>query len=556
MGDIQQWRRMIQPARARTPAVEHAGDDPDGVMASPTTPKRGLKPKFSSYFSNHGGSALAVRAEPSFTSLNGDLFAPRLPAWPEDEPYPSPNAECLIDSIMCRLMSDPYGGLDPRFNGMLMQILECYRNASDEKALKQGQLDEEIRRRKALLQRLELSQKQWSEEREDYKSEVKRLELLLATGKRGLAEVTLARQDSELRQRNNDRRSRQEDDDGLETIFEFLEKTMRLEDKAWSSQRATFRMRQPSPSAQMRRLSRQLMSKKSMTNIHADLPFGTPPDGVPNTLVEASIREGRQGPRNRSKRTETGRPFAPDTRTCFSPKTSFSNDTCSTFSCVSDLLPDETPDANLAEAAGTDGDFVAIHRIANVLARRRNIDPSIIMPKLTKLFDAQTLQPDASTPRIENMPVADSAQLRTPRSMVSNKVVVASAVTKHPSLMSKASGFFQKLRPQLTLDASYSGGRRFSFDTGDDIMAASPPSAAQSPAGRNGCMLRKSVSLMSLAELAQRSNIERTLSPVPQSPTTSAPTEPRRGSRIPTTVHSPGFLARPRQEREDSAWSL
>lgn len=50
----------------------------------------------------------AVRAEPSFTSLNGDLFTPRLPVWPEDEPYPSPKAEDLMDSIMCRLLSNPY----------------------------------------------------------------------------------------------------------------------------------------------------------------------------------------------------------------------------------------------------------------------------------------------------------------------------------------------------------------------------------------------------------------------------------------------------------------
>lgn len=137
---------------------------------------------------------------------------------------------------MCRLMSNPYDGLDPRFNGMLMQIFECYRNASDEKVQLHVQLDDEITRRKALLQALQHSQKLWSEEREDYKSEVKRLELLLAKGKRGLAEVTFARQDSELRQKNDDRRSMLVDN-GLETIFELLERTNRYDDKAWSSQR-------------------------------------------------------------------------------------------------------------------------------------------------------------------------------------------------------------------------------------------------------------------------------------------------------------------------------
>ena len=219
---------MIQPARA----VEH---EPDG-LASPTTPKRGLKPKLSSYFANTGGSALAVRAEPSFTSINGALVAPPLPTWPEDEPYPDPKAEGLVDVIMCMLLSSPYERLDARYNGTLLLIFECYRHAVDQNTELQVQLDDEVSHRTELLQRLQHSQKQWTEERQDYRLEVKRLELLLAKGKRGLAEVTLARQDSQLRQRESERLSRQADD-GLETIFEFLKKTKRQEEKAWSNQR-------------------------------------------------------------------------------------------------------------------------------------------------------------------------------------------------------------------------------------------------------------------------------------------------------------------------------
>ena len=57
---------------------------------------------------------------------------------------------------------------------------------------------------------------------------------ILAKGKRGLAEVTLARQDSVIR---HSKYYRKGNDDSLETIFEFLEKTKRYEDRAWSSQR-------------------------------------------------------------------------------------------------------------------------------------------------------------------------------------------------------------------------------------------------------------------------------------------------------------------------------
>lgn len=233
MTDIQQWRRMIQPTRARTPAVEHEDSD---AVASPTTPKRGLKPKFSSYFSHHGATAHAVKTEPSYTSLNEEFFPSRLPSWPDDQPYPNPNADELMNSVMCRLMSEPYASLEPRFNGMLLQIFECYRDICDEKLQLQARLEDEVNGRKIVVQRLKSTQNQWSEEMQDYKAEVKRLELLLAKGKRGVAEVTLARQDSLLRQKDADRRSRAEND-GLETIFEFLEKTKRYEDKAWSSQR-------------------------------------------------------------------------------------------------------------------------------------------------------------------------------------------------------------------------------------------------------------------------------------------------------------------------------
>ena len=232
MNDIQHWRRMIQP-RTRTPAVEP--DDSDGA-ASPVTPKRGLKPKISSMFTHHG-----VAAKPSMHSLTEDPFAPRLPSWPDEQPYSlHPDAEGLIDSVMCRLMSDPYGSLDSRFNSMLMHIFESYRSVMDEKQQLQEQANEAAHGRKALLSRLQQAQKQWSQERQDYKAEIKRLELLLAKGKRGLAEVTTARQDSQYRQRESYRRSEMLDD-GLRTIFEVLERTQQSNEKTWGNQRGKLR---------------------------------------------------------------------------------------------------------------------------------------------------------------------------------------------------------------------------------------------------------------------------------------------------------------------------
>ena len=229
MTDIQQWRRMIQPARVRTPAVEI--EEPEPVQ-SPTTPRRGLKPKLSSYFTQHTNLSGVSKTD---TALEDDWFSTKLPSWSADDPVPSPDANNLIEAIMCRLLSEPYRALDQRFNGMLMQIFESYQNLKEEKQRLLLEAQQEADRRLATEETLHRAKEEWDQEKQDYKAEVKRLELLLAKGsKRGLAEVTLARQDSVLRRGKQRKLS---EDEPKETILEFLEKTKRYEDKAWSSQR-------------------------------------------------------------------------------------------------------------------------------------------------------------------------------------------------------------------------------------------------------------------------------------------------------------------------------
>lgn len=234
MTDINQWRRMIQPSsRAKTPAIESEdGSMLSGSMLSPTTPRKGLRPKLSSYLSQH-----TLLPGPSKTdlSLDEDVFNQTTwyPLWSNDDPAPSPDAEKLMDTVMCKLLADPYRALDPRFNSMLMHIFESYRRLKDDKENLHLELVQECEKREALQQALHHASEQWEIEKQDYKAEVKRLELILAKGKRGLAEVTLARQDSIIRHRKQQSMG----DDTMETIFEFLEKTKRFEDRQWSSQR-------------------------------------------------------------------------------------------------------------------------------------------------------------------------------------------------------------------------------------------------------------------------------------------------------------------------------
>lgn len=122
-------------------------------------------------------------------------------------------------------------------------------------------------------------------------------------------------------------------------------------------------------------LSQRLSLKKSMTNIHADLPFGTPPANDMRfslTNVSMSMMNEQTAIRRRK------RPTHGSTTT---------DDTFSAFSSADDPLPDEST-IHAIPAVDSDGeqDMVDVGNIANALARRRGVAPSQVMPQLLELF--------------------------------------------------------------------------------------------------------------------------------------------------------------------------
>jgi hypothetical protein len=133
-------------------------------------------------------------------------------------------------------MSQPYNALETRFNGALLQIFEAYRNLLDQQERLQRSLAGEMDIRLAERLATQRTEHAWEQEKQSYKAEVKRLELVIAQGKRGVAEVALVKQDSLIR-RKKQVITPDDEDDGKETVFEFLEKTKRFEDPAWSGQR-------------------------------------------------------------------------------------------------------------------------------------------------------------------------------------------------------------------------------------------------------------------------------------------------------------------------------
>lgn len=526
MADIQQWRRKIQPARSRTPATLHEIDDFEDHIS--TTPKKRIKPKLSAYFGNN------VKPTVQEEVATVDDF----PSWPPDQVYPDPKPEELVNAMMCRIMSSPYQALETCHHSSLMMIFESYGHLLEEKAQVQQRQDADAATIQALVAKLDEAEAEWNEEKLDFKDEVKRLEVLLAKeSKRGMAEVTLARQDSKLRHRMS------RGIDKKETIFEFLEKS-NLRDDRYHSQRAIMKPMLLSVNDKDKQTSQQqLTQKKSMTHLHTELPFGTPPLDTRFPLPRVSNLVTQQ------HNAMPGRKRA----TTASTTQSTSEDTFSTFSSESDIVPDHTLRPVLKQSSGKE-DYASIEAIATTLAIRRNIDPARVMPQLLQLFNAQNLQND----RVASDPVTLGARIPYPQRSSSMIASVDSIAPKHRTVMSKASGFFQKLVPQLSVDmhTGHQPFRRFSFEPGDDTEPADT-SIIPSTSNEQDRSLRRSVSASVLREPRNIASA-RSLSPVAHSPTPSALVDGRFGlpSRIPTPVFSSGSVARPRQERDDSSASL
>lgn len=312
MADVYQWRRRIQPGypHALMPVGEQDETEPVITRGFGSSRKK-ARPKISSYFShrtssaNHGRSS--IWSADQRTSFKETISSPH-ETWPEGcEPDP----DQMMDSMMRTLMAEPYRPLDVKHNSPLLMIFEGFRNLRDENASLMRKLKYEVETRFASHHETERERQRWQQEREEYKAEVKRLELIIAKDKEGMAGVFRARQGSILRNEHRRRTAsgaNTSKNDPRETVFEFLERT-RVEDDAraeaarkaqrgWSTPfpeeqnsplpLVPLRNRPVSPSQKMAVLSH----KFSTTSHYSDLPFDSPPSPQDFTsLSQASMFE-------------------------------------------------------------------------------------------------------------------------------------------------------------------------------------------------------------------------------------------------------------------------
>lgn len=317
MADVYQWRRRIQPGLSNAPLPVGEQDDaePDITSGFGSSRKK-VRPKISSYFSHRGPSTghgrSSIWSADQRASFKETISSP-YQTWPEGcEPDP----DQIMDAIMRTLIAEPYRPLDVKHNSPLLMIFEGFRNLRDENSSLMRKLKYEAETRFESRHELELERQTWQREREEYKAEVKRLELIISKDKNGAAEVMRARQGSLLgrdHRRRTASRAYASRDDFRETVFEFLERT-RIEDErkqeaASKAQRGlsasrhiklgeqrlttrivSFRSRPVSPSQRMAILSH----KFSTTNHYSD--FESPPSPREFTsLSQASMFEMLSG---------------------------------------------------------------------------------------------------------------------------------------------------------------------------------------------------------------------------------------------------------------------
>lgn len=234
MTDIHQWRRMIQSKHARTSTPAHDQEERGSHSDAPSnpdvqhTPRRKSRPRFSTYLSNYL-SAAGSKPEP----FSIDHF----PHSRVSEDVDTHNTECAIDSIYSTLLTEPFKPLPLPLNGAVLRVLEAYRGLVSERSHLRARLAEELQHQHAATEAFREAEGKWTEEERSYKAEIRRLELLAARTRNGVADVVKARQSSVLARNREDSVVSPEMSGGRETVYEFLERSRRDEDVMRRSQR-------------------------------------------------------------------------------------------------------------------------------------------------------------------------------------------------------------------------------------------------------------------------------------------------------------------------------
>ncbi len=188
MADIPGWLRGFQRARTQNVITSDSLSPPnetnevaEKICSAPSTAR------MSSYwdFGRLPASSLLAKGQPHLNQVER--------IW--HNPDPDQMAETLKVAMMTQNSFDP---LHVPYNSCILHVLEAYHHMRKELIEKDREIRDQEQRHENDIKDFRQQQVRWKVKEDGYKSELKKLEVILATKARGLELVTLTRSRSAL----------------------------------------------------------------------------------------------------------------------------------------------------------------------------------------------------------------------------------------------------------------------------------------------------------------------------------------------------------------------
>ena len=233
MSDFTQWRLKVHTPKSWIPPIVEADEKPrfneniftssSAGSASATLPKRKSRPRLKSYFGGHSHQStepehFLLDKRPTINTAAGKSSSTigTVSEISRDTASPTetlPDVELSITALTSRLLSDPGKGLTLQDTSLVLRIMESYRELTDRIAALKEDLANESEKTKRTAEELQQLETIRAADEKDFRAEVKRLEMIIAEGKRGMADLVKVRLGSIIRRSRNLREGSSDDRD-------------------------------------------------------------------------------------------------------------------------------------------------------------------------------------------------------------------------------------------------------------------------------------------------------------------------------------------------------
>ncbi|KAI9678832.1 MAG: hypothetical protein M1817_005892 [Caeruleum heppii] len=195
MADIQQWMRGINTSRPSTPFSTHSEALAEGdthprnrhssMQGVPSKSRRPPGARISTFLHSR-------RPSSSFKLTDVDR---EVSYSTKDDVY-NPDPDQMANTLLSVIMSRPGKALPPEYGSFLLHVLEAFRSVKERLSEIRMDLTEQKAGRAMDLEDFQRTADIWANEKEIYKMEIKRLELLIAEGEGGMKAFSTAREGS------------------------------------------------------------------------------------------------------------------------------------------------------------------------------------------------------------------------------------------------------------------------------------------------------------------------------------------------------------------------